>query len=347
MEWQANALTPRIQMPYTQTKVKTFELIQKYKHMMHTGEIVDIMEAVIDELAGFFFVSRAAAKIRLVDIGFEEAIGTFTYIEGRYVKPHGFKKGSLQWNQTFSISAVDAVIQATLNPDLRAEIESGNSLFIDSHYCINHPKYIIVDEDGVPSMTEYARLHADECCLIFSLSIKLSSLGGGREYFTECVLYRDASSSIIFEAQYDGGDKNKETASRAEMVKAFNKELAEVMQKLSNSFTGTLKGLMFWSDVTVEGLAGASGISPRTIQRLRNEDDYETTLETVIALCIGMKLPPVASYFLVEKSGFTFTFSEKHQAYRFLLNGYYTHTIYECNELLVGLGIEPLCAGDA
>jgi hypothetical protein len=59
---------------------------------MQTDEIVDIMEAVIDEVAAFFVVSRAAAKIRLVDLGFEEAIGTFTYIDGRYVRPHASRK---------------------------------------------------------------------------------------------------------------------------------------------------------------------------------------------------------------------------------------------------------------
>lgn len=347
MEWQANALTPRIQMPYTQTKVKAVELIQKYKHMMQTNETIDIVEAVIDELAAFFVVSRAAAKIRLIDLGFEEAIGTFTYIDGRYVKPHGFKKGTLERNQTFSISASDAAIQSIVNPELHKEIQSGNFLFIDSHFCVNHPKYIAVGGDGVPSMTEYARLHADECCLIFDLAIKASSPGSGKDYYTECVLYRDSSSSIVFEAQYNGGEKNKEITALAQVVKTYNKDLSALMQNLPNSFKGALKELMIWSAVKVEGLAEQSGISPRTIQRMRNEDDYETTLETVIALCIGMKLPPEASYFLIDKSGFTLTHSEKHMAYRFLLNGYYTHTVYECNDLLAGFGVEPLCAGDA
>lgn len=62
------------------------------------------MEPVIDALATFFCVSRTAAKIRMIDAGYEEAIGTFTYIDGRYVKPHMFKKGALR-NQTLSISA--------------------------------------------------------------------------------------------------------------------------------------------------------------------------------------------------------------------------------------------------
>ena len=347
MEWQANALTPRIQMPYTQTKVKAVELIQQYKHMMQTGDTINVIEAVIDEVAAFFVVSRAAAKIRLIDLGFEEAVGTFTYIDGRYVKPHSFKKGTLQRNQTFSISSSDAAIQSIVNPELSEEIPNGKFLFVDSHFCINHPKYIAVDENGIPSMTDYARLHADECCLIFNLVISSSSLGVGKDYYTECVLYRDMSSSITFEAHYSGDEKNKETLTLADIVKAHNKDLSSLIQNLPNNFIGTLKGLMTWSDVTVEKLAEQSGISPRTIQRMRNETDYITTFETVMALCIGMKLPPEASSFLIDTSGFKLTYSEKHIAYRFILQGYYSHSIYECNDLLAGLGVEPLGTGDA
>jgi sulfur relay (sulfurtransferase) DsrC/TusE family protein len=101
MEWQANALTPRIQMPYTQAKIKAAEFIRNYLRFFPISKLIDIMESVIDEMASFFCVSRYAAKIRMVDLGYEEAIGTFTYIDGRYVKPHSFKKGKLLQNQKF------------------------------------------------------------------------------------------------------------------------------------------------------------------------------------------------------------------------------------------------------
>lgn len=339
MEWQANALTPRIQMPYTQTKVKATQLIQHYRRLMQTDEIVDIMEAVIDEVAAFFMVSRAAAKIRLVDLGFEEAIGTFTYIDGRYVRPHGFKKGSLERNQTFSVSRSDAVIEGALNPKLKEKLQSGAYLYIDSHFCLNIPKYIKTGED-VPYMTEYARHHTDECCLVFDLHIRTGSRYG-KDYFTECVLCRDDKSDIIFEAKFSNG-KNTETPGNIETLRARNAELAELARNLPSSFTGTLKVLMEWQAITVEALAECCGMSPKTIQRLRNDEECKTTLETIVALCIGLKLPPTTSYDLIGKSRFSFIASEKHMAYRFLLDGYYTHTLPECNELLVRLGVSPI-----
>ena len=54
---------------------------------------VDVIEMVIGALERDYGVSGQAVKIRLVELGFEEAIGTFNYVDGHYVKPHGFRKG--------------------------------------------------------------------------------------------------------------------------------------------------------------------------------------------------------------------------------------------------------------
>ena len=87
MEKQANQLAPRIQMPAAPFRARANELI--HRAMLKTGatHTVDVMEKVINQLQVDFSVSKQAAKIRMVELGFEEAIGTFTYIDGHYVKP--------------------------------------------------------------------------------------------------------------------------------------------------------------------------------------------------------------------------------------------------------------------
>ncbi|HAS04571.1 MAG TPA: transcriptional regulator [Dehalococcoidia bacterium] len=342
MEWQANSLAPRIQMPFVQAKINAGELIREYLKRFPSSELVDIMEAVIDELALFFRVSRFAAKIRMVDLGFEEAIGTFTYIDGRYVKPHTFKAGTLKRNQTFSISERDAIVESALNPVLREKIQSGNYLFVDSHFCINDAKYIAYDEHGQTFLTDYARRHMDECCLVFDLSINRSANSYCRQFYTECVLFRDATSDIIFEAHYTDSKLNNDVNAQAKAIIAYNKELAEVMQNLPGSFSGALKYLMKWKDKTVEALAGDCCLDPKTIQRMRSNEAYETTIETIVAICIALQLPPALSEVLVNRSAYSLGVSEKHLTYRFLLNSCYTKTIYQCNEMLQRLGLEPL-----
>jgi len=342
MEWQANALTPRIQMPYTQAKIKAAEFIRHYLRLFPGSKLIDIMEPVIDEMASFFCVSRITAKIRMVDLGFEDAIGTFTYIDGRYVKPHAFKTGAIKRNQTYSISLRDAVFESSVNQALREKIQSGIYLFVDSHYCINDPRYIAYDENRQPYLTDYARHHIDECCLVFDLTIQKTANSYGKQFYTECVLYRDATSDIVFEARYTDSKINNDVDAQAKAIIAYNKELAEVMQNLPGGFSGALKYLMTWKGKTVEALAGDCCLDPKTIQRMRNNEAYETTIETIVAICIALQLPPAVSEALMARSAYSLGVSEKHLTYRFLLNSCYTKTIYECNEMLLKLGFEPL-----
>ena len=161
MERQANQLTPRIQMPAEPFKAKAKEYIIKFMRETNARHENEVMEKVIVALETGFGVSKQAAKIRLVELGFDEAIGTFTYLDGHYVKPHGFRKGILKVNQTFSLNAQDAAIQRLVNPELRRLTESGDYLFVDNHYVYNAPLYVRKDENGRLDLTDYARSHMD------------------------------------------------------------------------------------------------------------------------------------------------------------------------------------------
>lgn len=337
MERQANALTPRIQMPLSTFKAKAFEFIKQYKRELDTSEIIDVIEPVIEALATFFCVSRTAAKIRMIDAGYEEALGAFIYIDGNYVKPHRFKKGALEKNQTFSIGVVDAIIEKMLNPQLSSILENGDYQFIDSHFVLNDPKYLTQNLFGQRILTDYARTHMEECCLIFDLSVKSECR---EKYYSECFLNRDLSSNIIFEAKF--ADTNEENTNQSEMIKKYNKDLLDVARSLPMSFSGTVDALIKWSEMTEEDLAWESQLSEKTIQRLRNDEPNNVTIETIVQLCIGMKLPPVLSSYLVKSSGNSFMMTEQHMMYQFLLNCCYTKSLDECNEMLVAQNLKML-----
>lgn len=142
MEKQANQLAPRIQMPRGPFKAKAKEYIALFLRETDANYEMDVMEMVIDQLAVDFGVSRQAAKIRLVDLGFDSAIRAFNYVDGHYVRPHGFRKGSLELNQTFTISSQDAAIQRFSSPELREKTDNGDYLFIENHYVYNSPVYV-------------------------------------------------------------------------------------------------------------------------------------------------------------------------------------------------------------
>lgn len=342
MEWQANSLTPRILMPYKQTSLKVAEIIRKHKSQYQTTELADIIEGVIDELAQYFNVSRQSAKIRMIDLGYDEAMGAFIFIDGHYIKPHSFKRGILKRNQTFSISEQDAIIQSITNADLRNKINSGDYIFAESHFCINHPKYIKRTENKT-HLTDYARFHIDECCLIFNLNILKSPNNYCKEYYTECVLYRDSLSDITFEAHYNTSPENDTVDNRAKMLCKQSHDLSELLSYLPHKFNEALVYLMKRNNVTVEALAEASGMEPKTIQRLRTDENYTSTLETIIAVCIGLHLHPLISEALINCSTFRLKLTtDLHVIYKHLLTSCYTKSIQECNETLIAANFSPL-----
>jgi hypothetical protein len=161
MEWQANALAPRILMPIKQARQKIEELIEKNKRVLQTDNMADIMESVVFELSDFFEVSKQAAKIRMIDLGYTEAIGVFTYVDDHYISNYTFERSALKNNQTFTIGMQDALVEYALNPDFRQLIDSGKYVYVDAHFCVNDTKYIRQNESGYAELTDYARQHID------------------------------------------------------------------------------------------------------------------------------------------------------------------------------------------
>lgn len=337
MEWQANALTPKIQMPKKMFSKYVDGLITQYRSDMNAYDMIDIIEPIIIRIEEDFGVSKVAAKIRLAELGYEEAFGAFTYIDERYIKPHKAEKGFLQKHQTFCVPLQDALIEMTFNPSLKAMIAEGTYKYIDSHFVVNSSAYVETDIFGEESLTHYARNHMDECCLVFDLSIKSKV---SEKYRSECFLNRDKFSEIVFEAHFSS--KKNKTDNHVKMIKDYNAELLTVAKKLPMNFSGALDALIDWSEMTEEELAEAAEMSEKTIQRLRNTEPDNVTIETVVQLCIGLQLPPVLSNCLLRASGKNFMMTEQHIMYQFLLNSCYYKSIFECNDMLTEQKLKPL-----
>jgi len=139
---------------------------KQYKQELGTDKTADVIPFVIEALQDFFGVSILAAKIRLIDVGYREAIGVYEYVDDRYIPSHSFKDGAIGDRQTYSVPVVDSIVQYAFNLDLRRILDSGNFVYVDSHFCINDPKYVFQNEFGVIEMTEYALQHMDEGCLL-------------------------------------------------------------------------------------------------------------------------------------------------------------------------------------
>lgn len=76
------------------------------------------------------------------------------------------------------------------------------------------------------------------------------------------------------------------------------------------------------------------------IQDYRNKKDAKPTLQSVLALCIGLNLHPDFCYDLIDKAGYNiFIGREENIIYRYLINNHHVENIYMWNEKLRDAGI--------
>lgn len=270
MEWQANALAPKILIPAKTGKAKLSEILNRL-HKAYRGRLRDgyVMELAISEFADFFKVSTTAAKIRAVELGFEQAAGVFNFVDGKNYPPFSFKKGSLKKGQTFVIDRNNVIIQSLLNPDLSEDIAARRFIHAGGLLVINDPQYVSIVEDSEPTLTEYALEHVDECCLVFDRTTRVSTQYDD-SFYRICFLCRDADSKSFVEAKFNPREgKNEDVQKRArEMttIAAEAKRISDILAEIPSSFCGTLDYHVKRRGYTNEKMEERTGISSRMIQ---------------------------------------------------------------------------------
>lgn len=196
MELQARSFTPKILMPRKMFKQEAELKMRELSASL--GDSLGYIEATITHLSTYFRVSKQSAKIRMVELGYEEAIGALNFIDKQYVHSHFWKKGAISSNQTYSIGLLDASIQMLVNPVIQQNPTA--YIYVESHICLNRPEYVERDIFGKIGLTEYARNHMNECCLTFTLLLKHDSKD--EEYVFKCILNRDENSSLTFNVAF-------------------------------------------------------------------------------------------------------------------------------------------------
>lgn len=336
MELQTRNITPKILMPRKMFRQEVELKMREFAE--EAGDSLDYIESTINHLATYFGVSKQSAKIRMVELGYEEAIGALNYIDNNYVPAHIWKRGAISSNQTYSIGLIDATIQMLVNPVLQQN--SSAYIYVESHICLNLPEYVERDIFGKIGLTEYARHHIDECCLSFTLSLKHDLKD--EDYVFRCILNRDENSSLTFNVAFST-DANLDVLEQAQQMKSDQEGLKQVLNEIASlNFGDALKLLMAHPPkTTVEQLAELSGLSDKTILRMRKSEPV--TIQSIVAMCIGLHLHPEISTSMLQKQGYSLGPSvEIHMIYKTLLCNCNTKSVEECNELLINANFESL-----
>ena len=336
MEWQAKGVAPKILMPAKTTRIKTDELLAKYGGMKKAD--IAVYETIIDELSETFDVSRQAAKIRLVELGYIQAEGAYPFVNGRYVCGYSFNAGALDKNQTFTISYTDLFKAYCFDRKFKELVDSGQFIFVDGHLILDADKFVSHDQAGYAVLTDYALSHMDECCVAFTKGYSYQSKYKGTRYYTQ-FMRNAAPSEYQIEYSFELNKHNKALLNQIKNAK----RRSEAIRRYPGSFAETLVTMMKEKKLSNRELADKSLVGEKTIQRLRNDEEYPTTIQTVLALCVGLQLPLPEAEMLIEKTDFKLN-AQKNEGYVYqcILASCTENSIYEINEMLKANGIAPL-----
>ena len=304
MEWQANALAPRILMPNWATQLFASGLLRRYSWLSPILR----MEKTIDQLSRQFNVSRQLAKIRMEELGYEDAKAAFSYYDKR----------------KHTISFENAVKEFARNKSFQEALASGVYVYVDNCFVVRDSKYICRDDTGALHLTPYAKAHLAECSLAFASR----RVNRGMQY--GMLRYNVEDEEFIAGSSFDPVLYAKQTQT-----------VMSIMAKLPTSFAETLCAHMKRKGITVEQLAERSWLSVRNISRYRNTPYMSISLPTVICLCVGLKLHPILAGDLIRKAGYYLTNSPEQGAYQMLILTMTNNSIPECNEYLSKAGVQP------
>lgn len=180
-------------------------------------------------------------------------------------------------------------------------------------------------------LSDYAREHADECCLKFSFKSTsyLREMQDKYEFYGESYLSKEVKGENYIEHYYDkkynldclqnAEDINKEVTLILAAQEAEDKVMLEMQQKRLYTFADTLKYHMDRKRITVDELVERSGLSDTTIKKYR-AGASNPPIENVMAICIGLNLPKTYSIHLLKTCSYTLGDSPRDRAYKLCLD---------------------------
>ena len=283
MEWQANTLARCIQMPRALFRRKAEEAWARHDMKVITPNRVEEMPGVIDDLAEFFGVSREAAKLRMLEVGFESVAGVYVYIDGRYLRPHSWRAG------TFSIPAEDAARLMVEDADFARAAQG--YLYVEGHFVLDDPHYVTRGEDGALMLSDAARYHMDQCCLRFKVV-----LGGAQARYGEfCLLSQSAGIPL------DPAYLFIPPEQQAEQLAKVRAERDRILGKIKDTPKKAWKILIEWRETNQSELESVTGLSRETINKLAT-GKTPGNKQTVLLMCFALQLPPEISKFMLGYS---------------------------------------------
>jgi len=224
------------------------------------------------------------------------------------------------------------------NKGFRMTIDSSNYVLADGYLVLNSPKFVYYENGLHIKATNNVRkenfcFHQISICTECELEIPATvDTGDG----LQAVVTKKEKVVSTLTVSYRGA---KNALSVADITKENASFIFGDNFPPTDDFNTLMACFIEKSKLTHASLSEITGISEKTIGRICSSN-YHPSLETVIALCVGLNIDPYNSTHLIRLAGYNLTNSRRDRAYRFIINCAYTATVYDCNRMLERLGFE-------
>lgn len=352
-EWQANSLAAHITMPKKEF-INTLTVCCYISAINGSFNNENALEHALCGTADLFGVSKYAAKDRAIQLGILEAEGTLLYHNGKHIPPISFNRNALKMNQTFIIDKASYIKLLDTNREFAALIHHREYVYAECVVVQNKPKY--VKRTSSPqleyALTEYARNHADECCMKFEKQYLDDGIHHF-EFYGQCYLSKELTDMILLKIGLSEDEiiEHKEGHSKQGIIANLACEgdsLMKTMRELPNSFSGTLDYYMkkgkFNEDKEISNhdLSKLTGLSEDYIRKIRKEENHNISLRTAYVICMGLHLPPLFSRDLLRKARVDFPYTKQGYMQRVFLEEYFTEDLGVVDEILQKNGLARL-----
>ena len=145
-----------------------------------------------------------------------------------------------------------------------------------------------------------------------------------------------------FPSSFNAPKHNMAVFKRTKLLEQFYFELAEEYAadiELGTTFAQAAQVHIERKGVNKAAFETLTLLDGKTYDRIQKNNLPNPSLNTAMAVCIGLKISGVAAEDLLLKAGYRLGISLLHQTYRKFLNSHKGYSIFEYNEILGGLGL--------
>lgn len=312
IEKQAFGIAPYLAMP-TEDLKKT---VHSFAVMCLSGagnSARKKLPFLLECVASYYKVCRQTVKKRLRQAGYLFANGALDWADGKYV-PTAIVKCELGKDETITIETQELSYLLQESPEFRAMISGGCFVFLENHIVFDSPKYVQRVGRRI-KMTDYAREHAEECCLIFKKTVLREPHGSSVHDGSLCFKVQPGYGfNIEISRNITLMDDPEYKSSQDETNRIIDETLVAIE---SMDFKQSIAYVIDKSKKTNKEIRCTTGLTITTIERYR-DGAAAPEKELFALLCIALMLPGEIVLALLEKAEhFQYTRSKRD---RFILS---------------------------